>query len=126
MGGKLGGHYLELGQALDGLQRPQHPQHPQGLDGLDVPPFVGSAGEKPPGNHSTGEDKSDVHTVAVTPAGETRGEVGKEGPPGRPRKTCFGKISKPLPDVHTLTGTHTHASSPEEHTGTHRGTEHIR
>lgn len=46
---KLGKRYLELGQALDGLQRPQHPEHSQGLDGLDVPPLVGSAGKSPQG-----------------------------------------------------------------------------
>lgn len=57
---KLGKHYLELGQALDGLQRPQHPEYPQRLDGLDVPPLVGSDGEKPPGNHRTRRNESTV------------------------------------------------------------------
>lgn len=54
-GKKLGKCYLKLGQALDGLQWPQNSEHPQRLDGLDVPPLVGSAGERPPGNHRTGE-----------------------------------------------------------------------
>lgn len=51
VGKKLRKHYLELGQALDGLQRPQHAEHPQGLDGLDIPPLVGSA----PGEAQDGE-----------------------------------------------------------------------
>lgn len=61
---KLRKHHLELGQALDGLQRPQHPEHPQRLDGLDVPALVGSAGEKPPGNRRTGRNGSDIHISA--------------------------------------------------------------
>lgn len=61
VGKKLRKHHLELGQAFDGLQWPQNPEHPQRLDGLDVPPLVGSAGEKPPGNHRTeGEIKVTV------------------------------------------------------------------
>ena len=40
--------HLELGQPLDGLERPQHPQDPQGLDGVDVFPFGASRREKPP------------------------------------------------------------------------------
>lgn len=33
------GSHLELGQPLDGLERPQDTQDPQGLDGVDVFPF---------------------------------------------------------------------------------------
>lgn len=39
------GSHLELGQPLDGLERPQDAQHPQGLDGVDVLPF-GASGRR--------------------------------------------------------------------------------
>ena len=68
-------HYLELGQALDGLQRPQNSEHPQGLDGLDVPPLVGSAGNET--QAATGQGEIKVTFTLLRRQGEGGREAGK-------------------------------------------------
>ena len=67
--------HLELGQALDGLQRPQDTENPQGLDGLNIPALVSSA-EKPQGITGRGELKRWSH-YCINKAGGKGREVGK-------------------------------------------------
>lgn len=124
VGKKLRKHYLELGQALDGLQGPQHSEHPQGLDGLDVPALVGSAG-KAPRESQEGRSERDIPISALTT--EQRGR-------GRPKartwvvlgdatKHALGNFSRHTP-VCTLSYAHTHKYPHiEAHTGTHAHTE---
>lgn len=124
VGKELREHYLELGQALDGLQGPQHPEHPQRLDGLDVPPLVGSAGEKPPGNHRTEGETSDIHITALTTgkkgreAGK-RPELGPEIPQNMLWETFQGTPQCPHTHIHTHPcilhrGTHRHTCTHTE------------